>query len=227
MQAGLMGLFRLSSNWGIYIHPQVYGFSDSFYKAINHTSGVPMLSVDLGLRYTIGNYSNNHEDSQEAYDEDTNHWFVTAGGGAYRNLHGHYGNGGNGFIGIGKRFTPVSSWRVNIDGAFGSVESHPASYTIHADYLASLTTGMYGYNPERLFDLQVMVGVFGGAAKYSGPYKGTYGLEAGLQANFRVNKEFDIFLEPQALAIRRHGRTGMVWMPDARLELGLRYKLKL
>ncbi|MDE7396706.1 MAG: hypothetical protein K2M98_03150 [Muribaculum sp.] len=228
VQAGLMGLFRISPNWGIYVHPQVYGFGDSFYNAIHHSKGVPMLSVDMGLRYTIGNYSTNHDDTDEAYQEDTKHWFVTAGGGAYHRMRGDFGNGGNAFIGFGKRFTPVSSWRVNIDGAFDCRHPKPNSFTLHADYLASLTTGMYGYDPDRLFDFQVMVGVFGGTAKYSGPRKATYGLEGGVQANFRVNSSFDIYLEPQALATVGPGRyNGMIWVPDLRVQLGLRYKLKL
>lgn len=223
--AGLMGLFRLSPNWGLYFHPQVYAFGNYFYRCIEHKN-VPLLAVDLGLRYTIGNYSVNHEESQAAYDDDAKKWFFTGGAGAYHRMRGHYGNGGDVFFGFGKRFTPVSSWRVNFQGTFAKEHPYADAFTLHADYLASLTTGMYGYNPDRLFDLQVMAGAFAGTATYSGPHKPTFGLEAGVQANFRLNSNLDLFVEPQALAIvgPGYGNT-MIWVPDLRVQLGLRYKL--
>ncbi|MBD5365993.1 MAG: hypothetical protein HDR82_03100 [Bacteroides sp.] len=224
VQAGLTGMFRLSSNWGLFIHPQVYGFTESFYKSIGHKR-VPIVSVDLGLRYTIGDFSIDHESSRQAYAEDSSHWFITAGGGAYHRLRGNYGNGGNAFIGFGKRFTPVSSWRINFDGAFAKNRPYAESYTLHADYLASLTTSMYGYDPDRLFDLQLMVGGFAGEGTYNGPHKPVVGLEAGLQANFRLNSSLDLFLEPQVLATYGPGYSAMAMIPDLRVQVGLRYKL--
>ncbi|MDE7388102.1 MAG: hypothetical protein K2M97_02475, partial [Muribaculaceae bacterium] len=100
------------------------------------------------------------------------------------------------------------------------------STSLHADYLASITTSMYGYNPDRVFDLQLVIGVFGGGANYIGPVKPTLGLKGGFQAAFRLNKALDLVVEPQFLA--SYGPTSRHdshWTPDIRALLGLRYRL--
>lgn len=226
-QVGLMGLFRLTPNWGIYIQPQSYFFGKKFYDAIDQKR-VPLMSLNLGLRYTIGDFSRNFSDSYDTYNDDEKKYFVTAGGGMFHRLRYDHANGGNGFIGFGKRFTPVSSWRVRLDGAFAGSDSDGRYFSLHADYMASMTTGMMGYNPDRLFDIQAFFGAFGGTAKFDGPYKPYMGLETGLQALCRINSSFDVFLEPQFLATVGPGYgSSRVWIPDFRVELGLRYKLAL
>ena len=84
---------------------------------------------------------------------------------------------------------------------------------------------MDGYDPDRLFDLQLMIGGFAGEGTYNGPHKPVLGLEAGLQANFRLNSSLDLFLEPQVLATYGPGYSTMAMIPDLRVQVGLRYKL--
>lgn len=221
---GLTGLFRLSPNWGIFIHPQVYAFKTDFYNAIG-TGHAPLASVDLGLRYTIGDFSRLHPASYEEY-EGAKHWFLTAGFGGAARIRGDFGPGADAYIGFGKRFTPVSSWRVSLQGDIFPRSPRSVAGTIHADYLSSITTAMLGYDPDRLFDLQMVLGVFGGAANYDGPLTKTYGITGGLQANFRLNEHLDLYVEPQILAANVPTRwNSKIWTPEARVQIGLRYKL--
>lgn len=219
VQLGVTGLFRLSPNWGIYIHPQVYMFANRFNEALRR-SNRPMGTVDIGLRYTIGDYSRIHADTYHRYDS-AFHWFINGGLGGSMFLRGTKAKGGNIYIGFGKRFTPVSSWRLNWEG---NASSDYTSTTLHLDYLSSITTAMMGYNPNRVFDLQLVTGVFGGLSKdYTKP---TFGLTAGLQANFRLNSALDFYVEPQIMASygpQMYGNNR--WDPRARLQIGLRYKL--
>lgn len=222
---GLTGLFHLSPNWGIFIHPQVYAFGSNFTEALGRSRSI-LFTADIGLRYTIGDFSRLHPASYELYNEDTRHWFITGGFGGAARLRSGYGPGADAFIGFGKRFTPISSWRVSLRGEVFPREPQPIAGTIHADYLSSITTAMMGYDAERLFDLQAVVGVFAGAANYDSSVTGTFGLTGGLQANFRLSRWLDLYVEPQLQIANVPGEYGShLWMPEARLMLGLRYKL--
>lgn len=222
---GLTGLFRLSDNWGIFIHPQMYVFSRKITQNMQQSLS-PLAAVDLGLRYTIGDFSRLMPESYTAFNNDPNRWFVSAGFGYAHRYRGNFGHGVDAYVGFGKRFTPVSSWRVQL---VGDVYSHsPRLYegAIHVDYLSSITTAMYGYDPERLFDLQMVLGVNAGVARYNGPMKATVGLEGGFQANFRLNEHLDLYVEPQFLAVC--GPTlgnARGWFPELRAQIGLRYRL--
>jgi len=224
LSAGLTGLFRLSPNWGIFIHPQLYMFNSNFTAALSNRRS-PLASVSLGLRYTIGDFSRLLPESYEAYAS-AKHWFITSGLGYAGRLRGNYGSGFDAYVGFGKRFTPVSSWRLTLAGDAFPKAPRAIAVTAHADYMSSITTAMYGYDPDRLFDLQMVLGVFGGIANYDAPVMGTFGLTGGLQAGFRLNSHLDIYVEPQFLAINGPGRgNSRCWIPELRAQLGLRYKL--
>lgn len=222
---GLTGMFRLSENWGLYVHPQAYLFRSKFSQAI-YSRKSPLAYVDLGLRYTIGNFSQNFPESYETYNADTRHWFISAGAGVAKRMRGNFGPGADLFIGFGKRFTPVSSWRLQFVGDAFPRSPLAIDATIHLDYLSSITTAMCGYNPDRVFDLQLVLGAFGGGGQYDADIKPVIGLTGGLQFGFRLNKHLDLYLEPQLLV----GNVPMAygarkWAPEPRAQLGLRYKI--
>lgn len=222
---GVTGMFRLSENWGIYVHPQAYVFARKFSTALCGRNS-PMAAVDFGLRYTIGDFSRLRPESYEDYNADPRHWFISAGVGFAGRLRGNFGPGADAFIGFGKRFTPISSWRLQLIGDVFPRKSRALDAAIHFDYLSSITTAMYGYDPERLFDLQLVLGVIGGAGQYDGKVKPLFGLTGGLQANFRLNKHLDLYVEPQFLAYNgAAARNTRNWIPEMRAQLGLRYKL--
>lgn len=222
--AGLTGLFNLTPNWGLFIRPQLRIFDRGFARSLGYAQS-PVASLELGVRYTIGDFSRNFPQSYRTY-ADSKHWFITTALSYDRRLRGNYGHGASAMAGFGKQFTPISSWRISLDGNIFPRSPLYAGVTVHADYLASITTSMYGYDPDRLFDLQMLVGVFGGIGQYEGPIAGTYGVKAGLQANFRLNSALSLFIEPQFLAVnapfRKHSRT---WTPELRAYVGLKYLL--
>ncbi len=221
IQAGITGLFRLSDNWGIFIHPQIYNFTKAYTTALG-IGKHPMVTVDLGVRYTIGDFTRLHKENLEEFPS-SHRWFVNIGGGGGLRFRSGRPKLFDGYIGIGKRITPISSWRLNIEGE--SV-SHCKSATLGLDYLASITTSMLGYNPSRIFDLQAVAGVFGGAAKYDGgSMTSTFGAKGGLQANFNITPNFDLYLEPEVLGLYCPSSKGSkYWTPDARVQIGLKYK---
>ncbi|MDE6222443.1 MAG: hypothetical protein K2M49_01965 [Muribaculaceae bacterium] len=222
--AGLTGQFRVSPNWAITLHPQVYAAKTEFFNRLA-SKRPAVVSVDLGLRYTIGDFTRRYPESEEAYAEGK-HWFITAGAGIGKRFRKDFGLGSDVFVGFGKRFTPVSSWRAMLSGAVYPKSPCAIDFTAGLDYLSSITTAMCGYDPDRLFELQMVAGVFGGLANYDGPTIKTFGGKLGLHGNFRINEHLDLYIEPQVLLSRlpieqrQHG-----WIPTARVNLGLRYRL--
>lgn len=221
VHAGLTGNFRLSPNWGIFVSPQIYAFGNSF----NNFIGVgkrPMVSIDLGVRYTVGDFTRRFKNSHFDSSEDVPRWFVNAavGGGArFRfGTHAIY----DAYVGIGRRFSPISSWRLNLE--YATMKDYNR-YTAGIDYLTSISTAMYGYKEDRLFDLQAVAGLFVGGAEYNSDMKLTFGAKAGFQGNFRINKNFSLYLEPQILAVYGpYTNTYMHWAPDARVNVGVKYQ---
>ncbi|MDE7388290.1 MAG: hypothetical protein K2M97_03440, partial [Muribaculaceae bacterium] len=155
VEAGIMGLFRLSPNWGLFVHPQVHVFPTKFATSLGRI-GSPFASVGVGLRYSVGDFSRLFPESYADYNADRRHWFLNFAGGAGIRLRGDYGPGMMLNVGFGKRFTPVSSWRVSAEGSIFTKSPYYISTSLPADYLASITTSMYGYNPDRVFDLQLV-----------------------------------------------------------------------
>lgn len=220
VQAGVTGLLRLTKNWGLFVHPQIYAFREHFTDVLG-LSKSSMVSVDLGVRYTVGDFTRIHGESTEEFAE-SKRWFANIGGGAgYRTR-----SGGvkmfDGFIGVGRQLTPISGVRLNLQGDF---LNNIKGGTLGVDYLSSITTAMMGYNPDRVFDLKAVAGVFGGVAQYSGgSTRGTFGAKGGLQANFRINRDFEIYVAPQVEgAYAPSSPNGNYWTPDVRMQLGLQY----
>ncbi len=228
LSVGLTGLFRLSEHWGIFIHPQMYAFQKSEISRQFRCGHTPLVSVDLGLRYNVGNFGRFRAESYREYNADSRHWFIEAGGG-YSKVRGtSFGYGGDIFISFGKRFTPISTWRARVDGSTYKNYPRMLSTALHIDYLTSLTTATMGYDPNRLFDLQLVLGANLGAAHYNGPIKPIGGFETGLQANFRLSKHLDLFVEPMFMASSLPSIYGSRnWYAQMQVQLGLRYKLGL
>ncbi len=222
--AGLTGMFRLTDNWGLYIKPQAHFFSSRFARELN-TRQAPLASLSVGVRYTIGDFSRLHPESYETYNT-AKHWFLTTALSAGYRPRGDYGPGMSAIAGFGKQFTPVSSWRLSLDGAYFPRWPRYIGLTGHLDYLTSITSAMYGYDPDRVFDLQLVLGALGGVGTHHSPAKIMLGLKGGLQANFRLNSSLDLFVEPVFLVtntpineVRRH------WVPEVRAYVGLKYRL--
>lgn len=224
VNASLTALFRLSHNWGLFIEPQVHVLSRQFASNLG-ASYSPLAALNVGLRYTVGDFSRLFPDSYADYAP-AKHWFLTVGAGPAFRMRGDYGTGAGAVVGFGKRFTPVSTWRVSLDGNIYPRSPIYVSAMLAADYMLSLTTAACGYDPDRVFDLHGVIGVMGGVANYDSPLRATYGVKGGFHAAFRLNEHLDLFIEPQVLAVNGPAAYDTrLWTPDLRVLVGLNYKL--
>ncbi len=225
LEGGLTATFRLSPNWSLYVEPQLQVFTRRFSRDAGKGFAIsPMGSVMGGLRYTIGNFAHDFPESYEEYAKARNYFLTISGAPAWR-LRGDYGTGFMASAGFGKRFTPVSSWRLTADGSIFSHTPKFVSLSLSADYLFSISTSMAGFNPYRVFDLSGVVGVTGGIAHYGpNPIKPLIGAKAGLHGSFRLSDALDLYVEPVLVATRvSAGITG--WTPEVRVMAGLAYRL--
>ena len=222
IEGGFTALFRLTPNWGIYIEPQVQLFTSGFSRDIRGRSYSPVASVFAGLRYTLGNFSHDHAESYKEYAGAKN-WFITFAGAPTRRLRGTTDLGFAAMTGFGKRFTPISSWRVTAEGEIFNINPRYASLSIGADYLFSISTSMAGFNPRRVFDLSGVIGANAGFANT--PDNLLAGGKAGLHGAFRLNDALDLFIEPQVLALHKLGHNSGRWEPEMRVMIGLNYRL--
>ena len=224
-EAGLTASFRLSPNWGLYVEPQVQIFTRSFSEAIGKGhSLMPMASVMAGVTYTIGNFANDFPQSYEEYAR-SRHYFLTISGAPSIRKRGDYGPGFAASAGFGKRFTPISSWRLTADGEIFSHSPRFSSLALSADYLFSISTSMAGYNPDRVFDLSGVIGLTGGIAHHHSPVNVLAGAKVGLHGAFRLNDALDLFIEPQFQATYVRCAYSPGWKPGVRLMAGLTYRL--
>lgn len=222
--ASLTASFRLSPNWRLFIEPQVQVFGSKFGADMGRSGRQAIGSVIAGLNYTFGNFYHDYPKAFEEYLKGRN-CFLTIGGAPAKRFRGDYGYGMVGSIGFGRRFTPISSWRVTAEGELFRRKPTYVSATVGADYMFSISTAMAGYNPDRVFDISGLMGVFGGVVNYEDPIKAVYGGRIGLHGAFRLNDALDLFIEPQLLGVCAKGAGHPGWAPEARVMLGLTYRL--
>ncbi len=227
LEASVQALMRINPNWGIYIEPQVRIFAKKFYDD-NHIVGHYRdfwTSLNLGVRYTIGEHNFDYAESWGTFARVFKKGFVEVSGGVVfpRPLYGKNGSAYN--AAFGRWFTPVSGWRIGLDGELMSSSPRYMSAAVAADYLVNLSSAVAGCNPDRLFTVVGSVGIYGGVANF---YKGVdpvAGVRAGLQGRFRVSDNLDIFVEPQGLLLKSPTITGSTISPQVRVMAGLSYKL--
>lgn len=172
----------------------------------------------------LGDSARRFPRSYEEY-EGSKRYFLNFSGGAGRRFRGDYGNGLAFAVGFGKRFTPVSSWRLSVDGeAFRRYPGY-VSLVLGADYICGISTSMAGFNDHRVFDLSGVIGVFGGVANYYDPAKPVFGGKVGLLGAFRLSDALSLNIEPQVLALNAKGAGTTGWTPEFRVMLGLNYWL--
>lgn len=226
VETGLTASFRLSPNWSIFIEPQVQLFTRKFAGDVTGRSRLqPIGSVTAGIGYTIGNYS--HRFGAEDFKKYLNdkRYFLTFGAAPAHRYRGNLGEGFGAMAAFGKRFTPVSSWRVSAEGEIYSRSPQYIQLVVAADYLCNISTSMAGYNANRLFELSGVVGAFAGAYNYRRSISSVFGAKVGLNGAFRLNSSLSLFVEPQLLAVRPSGFASGGWTPELRVMMGLVYRL--
>lgn len=221
-EASLTALFRLSDNWGIFIEPEARIFTRKFNTDVNAGGYGPIISVMAGLRYSVGNFKFRHPDSYNEYLKENNSFLTFAVAPAFR-FRGDYGTGASLMVGFGRRYSPISSWRVSFESDVFNSNPDFITFGVSADYLFSISTSMAGFNPDRVFDLSGLIGITGGAGEYKDSLHGLIGGRVGLHGDFRLSDALDLYLEPQAIVNNLWGAA--TWTPEMRLMVGLKYRL--
>ncbi len=225
-EASLTASVRLSRNWSIFVEPQVQLYSRSFNSdalgRVHHYN--PIGSITAGLHYTFGNYSHDFANDYTAFAASRKRFVSFMGGPTFR-LRGDRKAGPHFAVSYGQRFTPISSWRISGFGEYFNTTPRFATLGVSADYMFSISTAMAGFNPDRVFDLSGLLGIGGGIAGNSIAVRPMYEGKVGLHGAFRLTEAFDIFLEPQLVALHTATINSLGWNAGPRLNIGVTYRL--
>ena len=102
-------------------------------------------------------------------------------------------------IAVGKAFSAAHSVRLAFDYGIANHNLLPERFTrigVNASYLFNATAYLLGYNPYRMFEESLVVGL--GYTSTKGPESsyGVLNLHAGLQVKFHAWRQFDLMVEP-------------------------------
>ena len=232
LEAGLQAHFSVTPNWGIFLEPHLLWAANRNALSALTTYKSLLPTVNIGASYTFRGYD--RAANRTLFDEgDRSSYFVSVSGGASMYVNnemfreGHIGPIGR--FSLGQWFSPISAWRLSFTGE--KIKDNTDRATVYggvdADYMLNLSTLAAGYNQDRVFTLNGILGAkFGISATPSRELRFIPGVTAGLQGSFRLNPALDLFLEPQASmflnrfdGIRNQNLIGNVF-------LGLNYKMK-
>ncbi|MCM1402148.1 MAG: hypothetical protein NC189_09040, partial [Bacteroides sp.] len=230
LHVGIQGIYNINPTIGLFIEPGVKFFAKHFNGLGTDRSNI-MTGVNLGFIYRSGSHKDYLKHKSEFQKEDflnSRRYFFDFKGGVYMNSREWERNFTAGFA-VGKWLSPGNALRVT--GEFDFMHNSEGtgnfrSLTMGLDYLGSLTTLMNGYDPDQVFDLDVVLGVSAGGAHYKSKYNRViWGPHAGLRAAVRLSPSLDFILEPrlEAMRIPHYGRK---FTPQAHFMAGLSFKPK-
>ncbi len=112
---------------------------------------------------------------------------------------------------IGKWFNGTSGIRLGAHATALQQPYHPAlrALSLSAGYMWNMHNTFMGYNPERCFWLNAVADASLNASSSKAGKSITPGIGAGLQANFRLTKGVDFFLEPRVDVFKEEYATFM------------------
>lgn len=220
----LQGLWNVGSGVGLFIEPQLRAFGKNYSRESFGEAPFDLhASVNVGLQYRLDRYD--YQANHAAYDN-SDKYFISAGytGRWLRESGLNFTKGYGAFASLGKWYTPLSAWRLGIDYGYYTTDPQYMALSLSADYLFNLSAFTAGYNPDRVFDLLVLGGVYGGVGNYQKKNEFVYGARAGLQGRFNLSSDIDLFIEPQLVASHMpHSYNN--FDTEGRVLVGLNYKL--
>ncbi len=221
---GIQGVIDLTSNLQMVIEPKALLFNREF--ANSGRSRNIIGSFNIGFQYRIGRFKDNFSNydfaaATEDYLASRKFFLSAAAGSIYRDS--SWTDNLTAWVGIGRWFSPVSAWRISGSAEYFRTLPKFADVTINADYMLSLGSMFAGYNRDRVFDVLLIGGIHGGAARYNGKFQPVAGFQGGLQARFNVSNRVDLFIEPQIKPTYAKGYSRKL-DKSIRMQVGISYK---
>ena len=202
LNASVKGLFHIDDMWSIYVEPQIRMYKDSYVDGTTPVFGNDLIaSLMAGVQLnTFGRTEQTFD--RGTYDVDAKHSFVSGALGVTSNANelpypDMYGFAGR--FSFGHWFSPFAAWRGNISALYTDTDNyrHYAKFMLGADLLANVTAMAFGHNPDRFFSTNVVGGFNLGYDYRPSTHKFIPDVHAGLQFAFRLNKEIELYVEPQ------------------------------
>lgn len=220
---GLQGKWHVSPLLDFFIEPRIGWYNNQIVQISSWRDYQTMGTLLAGFTYNMVPAEYRPTDRFENTSF-RNHLFISLFGGL-NTLKGFGAEGslrdGMGptlALGIGKWFTPASALRLS--GVVGYCASPVTEKThgdlkhidLRADYMLNLNNVFGGYDPDRIFSLIGIAGVNMAASKdRDDSWNYAPGIGVGAQANFRVSRNLDLFVEPRINVYGDHYAGGRGW----------------
>lgn len=226
------GTWHATPLLALFVEPKLQGYGNHYLPTSLSRTDIDLIaSAVAGVQFNLVGYD--YAATRRVLEEsgDALPMRISAAGGvgnSAKHLRDGSTYGPVGRLSFEKWYTPLSAWRVNLQGF--SNKSSFGKYAVlsaGADYMTDLTAQTYGYDPDRVLTLTAYVGANLGVDYTPDDTRFAPDLHFGGQAAVRLTNVVRLFLEPQ-LAYRLSSRFKDVrlsrWMPQ--LLLGLDYTLQ-
>lgn len=200
---GLRGQAGLSDYTYFYFEPRIGIYGDDLFHLSNWRGYRPAAHLLAGFGYRLRPETRHSQPYAKGSSFLDGAFFsVYAGPGAIVNS--DFGDWHNRFgaragLSFGKWFDPFSGVRLSLSASTYKQpgKARVKAIGIGADYLWNMHNTFGGYNPDRRFWLNALAGVSANASTSGQGREFVLGAGGGVQANFRLGKRADFFLEPR------------------------------
>jgi hypothetical protein len=205
---GLQGSMRVGDCLNLFIEPRIGLYQDNLLHINTWRGYRPAASVLAGFGYNM-NRGRLRSTKPSPYHDFLDGLFVSTAAGGSMFIHSaQEGNksikGIKSALSIGKWFNPYSAFRISgTVFRYNQVQDKAMKgASAHIDYLFNMSNIFGGYIPDRLFEMNGVVGYDINYTNYyenKDQYSFSQGIGTGLQANFFLNRKhtFAFFLEPR------------------------------
>lgn len=194
--ASLQALVHVNKLTALFVEPAIQTFQYDLLGGGVKFRGMGFTgSVMAGLQFTMRGYDSKAANSQFREDDKALRSFTFIVGGPSNNVKRLKTLNTDIRFGYGRWYNAAMAWRA---GAEIETKTRFTRLAVNADWLLSLSTLTYGYNPDRFLGVNFIAGV--GLANKNEYEKNQFNpdIHAGGQLTFRVNRDLHLLIEPQA-----------------------------
>lgn len=242
---GLQGNLRMNKYNSIYIEPRLTFYNEDFSTTMSSRRGVDMMgSINLGFNFMRVPSSVFAQRGQRTFDNFAENMFFSLGASANSLLQYGLWGGYENIISptvdfsIGKWFTSVSGLRMSFNVGYLKSNFDQSYKTTHGkffhhmvgtniDYMFNLTSALFGYQEDRIFDLSANAGLSLVALSCS-ERNLNVGANLSLKGTFNITPNWGIYIEPALRLYKDDFSYGYLGLPSmdglAAISAGLNYK---